>query len=201
MRYSFQAFPGAFLFCLAAFLFACEKEGELPEAPKDEERASGGKAEHSSSDAPSEKADAPGGGMKLCSCPGFTLVQEGGSYDCPPGEGCTKVMPCPCPNSASRPVLNTKEEQEALFALDDAIDEGSVDAFFSNGPWMKAFPFLQEREDLLEGLQEGRLTMLKLHPEEAGPVHYGVVAASTDGLSDPDEARFAVQVPKRSYER
>lgn len=180
------------------FLFSCEKEGELSQAVSEEQK----EVSQRDSDS-SEKLDAPGGGRGLCVCHGYTLEEKNGSYDCPPGDGCAKIVPCPCDDGGGVSGPIGEDAQVAFKSLDQAIEDDELPDFFKSGLWKEVFPFLEEGGEELEEFRNGDLTVLRLKNEDAdrGPVHYAAVPTPAEDLGDPDDARFAVQVPSDLYEK
>lgn len=191
-----------FIFVFAAlFLVGCQKERSFTDPASEDDKELRKKGERRERSAAEEKAEDPGGPMELCSCPGFELSKDDGSFGCPDGDGgCSKIVPCPCPVVVGNPVLDGGEGKAALYALDEAIEENRVPEFFESGPWEEIFPFLEEEEGKLRSLQKGGLTLLRLDSSGDEHVHYAAVKAPAEELSDPGSAVFALQVPHTLFE-
>lgn len=85
-----------------------------------------------------------------------------GEYSCPtPKSDCSKISPDPT----------------GLIAIDEAIENENVQAFFNADSWADNFPYLNDQPTIVEGLQNGNYTMVR-KTNSSGEILYIVISPS-----------------------
>jgi hypothetical protein len=94
----------------------------------------------------------------------YVLTKDSdGNYSCPtPKVDCTKISPDPT----------------LVFSIDIAIANGSVQDFFNQDDWAARFPYLNNQETVVVGLQNGSYTMIRETNSNDNNIFYIVVSAS-----------------------
>ncbi|MDQ3108875.1 MAG: hypothetical protein M3R17_03180 [Bacteroidota bacterium] len=89
---------------------------------------------------------------------------ETGEYSCPtPKVDCSKIGPNPT----------------GLAAIDEAISNNAVTAFFNTQGWEEAFPYLADQQQAVSGLKNGNYTMVR-KTNTAGDIFYIIIGADED---------------------
>lgn len=135
----------------------------------------------------------------LCTCGGYTLQQDGnGDFSCPGGDGCSKVVICPCavlpydPGNGSTDVTFTMSNYNTFLT---ALNNNTLTTYFNSDQWQHVFPALIDHDDILRDLQSGASTVDE-KSYDTGDKMYLVIPASLKGTSyGADQVQLPLSIP------
>ena len=179
---------------IAAMLFSCEKEQVDTNEDISNELAQ--RSDHGSANDQKEGENATKEvGDELCECTGFQLVEDAGSYSCPPPDkDCSKVQPCPCDLIADVG-LETHFDKDNFDLFQEALADNTLTEFFSSKAWVGVFNGLKEKPEIHEALKSGEATVVEYM--QSDKVYYFIVDEALDNADNiqVSDAMLTLEVP------
>ncbi|MBI3502995.1 MAG: hypothetical protein HY063_14485 [Bacteroidetes bacterium] len=184
-----------FIVCfLLGFIFSCQKKDLNPAVVStnsiDNNTTTAYRSNNNNGDGSTSKPN-------LCVCPGFKLQSDASGFSCPSGDGCSKIVPCPCPSCGCAARVRGAFLIPNFHAFENALKAGTLAAFFNSSQWLQVFPELNDVQNisLLVKLRSGAVTFVQVPNANTNTVFNLAVNASLVNNFTVSDVQFAAETP------